>query len=111
MIRCNDCEVGSRESCNYNGVCGEVIEMRCECRDGFFGAHCEFSAPCDEIRCELCVSFAPGFIVLFDQVKYCMYLIVMFNNHVIQLKKMKTLHSSCWVSLHGSKQHTEDLCM
>ena len=52
MIKCNDCEIGSKESCNYNGVCGEVTEMKCECREGFFGPHCEFSTPCGELRCE-----------------------------------------------------------
>jgi hypothetical protein len=52
IIKCNDCEIGSKESCNYHGVCGEVTEMKCECRDGFFGPHCEFSTPCGELRCE-----------------------------------------------------------
>ena len=52
MIKCNDCEISSKESCNYNGVCGEVTELRCECKDGFFGPHCEFSTPCGELRCE-----------------------------------------------------------
>ena len=48
-IECNDCEEGLRKSCNYNGEC---VKKRCICDDMFFGPHCEFLKPCEEMRCE-----------------------------------------------------------
>ena len=49
-IECHDCD--SDDSCNYNGECGRVTARRCDCDEGYFGQHCEFSAPCDKIRSE-----------------------------------------------------------
>ena len=61
-IECNDCDEGSKESCNYHGECGLDQSGRCSCYDGFFGAHCEFSEPCDEIKCECSIDFKPYLI-------------------------------------------------
>jgi hypothetical protein len=49
-IECKDCEEGLRKSCNYHGECSD---KRCICEDMFFGHHCEFLKPCEEMRCEL----------------------------------------------------------
>lgn len=48
-IECNHCQEDMKESCNYHGEC---CNMLCECFDGFYGPHCEFSRPCNEIRSE-----------------------------------------------------------
>ena len=49
-IECNDCdeELG-KEACNYHGNCRN---SKCTCDAGYYGHHCEFQRPCDEIRSE-----------------------------------------------------------
>ena len=46
-IECNQCK--DNADCNYNGEC---IERECTCNEGYFGALCQFTAPCNIIRCK-----------------------------------------------------------
>ena len=57
VVKCNDCGApGDKESCNYNGEC--ALTTRCNCDFGYYGTHCEFKSPCNEIECE-CLIYYP----------------------------------------------------
>ena len=46
-IECNGCRDNS--DCNYNGEC---LGRECVCNEGYFGALCQFTKPCNVVRCE-----------------------------------------------------------
>jgi hypothetical protein len=46
-IECIQCH--GQSGCNYNGQCVENI---CACEEGFYGTFCQYSKPCDVMRCE-----------------------------------------------------------
>jgi hypothetical protein len=63
-IECNDCEDGSKKTCNYHGICRN---KRCICDDTFFGYHCEFLKPCEKMRCEFeTVCFAISLLLTYS---------------------------------------------
>jgi hypothetical protein len=57
-IECNQCE--DKSSCNYNGQC---LERECICNEDFFGTLCQFTKPCNSIRCEYLTWLSTDFFV------------------------------------------------
>lgn len=46
-IECNQCN--DEADCNYNGQC---LDGECYCNEQYFGALCQFTKPCNVVRCE-----------------------------------------------------------